>query len=112
MSKSLNVILYLSLQDSVCAASRSQTSSSNSLTGKYSDKQKATMTVIGNELAMNFDGTLKPLTYRQKLFYTSTYSRLVCKLTKTREKAKEIIEDIEKIECFDDDIKDIVLMRK
>ena len=70
------------------------------------------MTVIENELAMNFDGTLKPLTYRQRLFYTSTYSRLVYKLTKTRAKAKEIIEEIEKIELVDDDIKDIALMRK
>ena len=70
------------------------------------------MAVIGSELAMNFDGTFKPLTYRQKLFHTSTYSRLVCKLSRTREKAKEIIEEIEKIEVFDDDIKDIALMRK
>ena len=60
---------------------------------------------------VNFDGTLKPLTIRQGLFYTNRQHLLESKLTAVRKRAKKIAKEMKELEVGDESVKDVALMR-
>ena len=72
----------------------------------------AVMKAISTELLTNFDGTLKPLTCRQKLFYHNRFKLIENKLERTRKKALLICKNISGMSVHDDGIKDVALMRE
>ena len=71
----------------------------------------ATMKAVETQLMINFDGSLKPLTCRQRLFYTDRESLLGKRILLVRRKAKEICDEINEMEVGDESLKDIALMR-
>ena len=72
----------------------------------------AVMKAISSELLTNFDGSLKPLTCRQKLFYKNRFKLIENKLDKTRKKAAGICSTISGMSVHDDGVKDVALMRE
>ena len=73
--------------------------------------KQATMKSITTQLMMNFDGTLKPLTFRQRLFFSDRQSLLEKKISSARVSAKIICDEINEMEVGDEGLKDIALMR-
>jgi hypothetical protein len=63
------------------------------------------------QLMVNCDGTLKPLTIRQRLSFTSRQELLEKKLTVARVKAMKICSELEEFEGPHSQFKDIALMR-
>ena len=74
--------------------------------------KQATMKAITTQLMTNFDGTMKPLTFRQKLFYTDRQSLLEKKILSARVSAAAICDEINEMEVGDQGLKDIALMRR
>ena len=70
------------------------------------------MKAVRTQLMVNFDGTLQPLTARQRLFYTDRQHLLESKLGKARSKAQEICTMVSEIELGDESVKDVALMRR
>lgn len=69
------------------------------------------MKAIRAKLMINADGTLKPITFRQKLFYSSRQDMLESKLKNVRNKAAKLCRKIVHMDVGDNSAKDIVLMR-
>jgi hypothetical protein len=63
------------------------------------------------QLMVNCDGTLQPLTIRQRLSYSSRQALLEKKLTVARAKAVKICEELEELEGPHRQFRDIALMR-
>jgi hypothetical protein len=80
--------------------------------GLFSPTHLAAMEAVKSHLMMNFDGTLQPLTLRQRLLYSSRQALLEAKISRVRAKAKEIEGEVEEIEVKDNNLKDIVLLRR
>jgi hypothetical protein len=70
------------------------------------------MKAVGSKLMVNLDGTMKPLTIRQRVLYKNRQELLEEKLKSARRKAVDICEKIEEMETKDDCMKDVALMRK
>ena len=81
-------------------------------TSFLSHEHLAAMKAIGSQLMVNFDGTMKPITFRQKLFYRDRQDLIEKKLAVARKKSLKICNTICKMEVLDDNLKDIALMRK
>ena len=67
--------------------------------------------VTRKQLMVNCDGTLKPLTFRQKLSYTSRQALLEQRLYYARLKSVTIYDELEELEGPHRQFKDIALMR-
>jgi hypothetical protein len=80
--------------------------------GLFSPTHLAAMEAVKSHLMMNFDGTLQPLTLRQRLLYPNRQALLEAKISRVRAKAKDIEEELEEMEVDDDNLKDIVLLRR
>ena len=80
--------------------------------GCLSSQHLAAMKAIGSQLMVNFDGTMKPITMRQRLFYANRQDLIENKLSVARTKALKICKTIDEMEVLDDNLKDIALMRK
>ena len=70
------------------------------------------MRAIQTELMVNFDGTMMPLTFRQRLLHSDRQSLLEKKIALVRMRSKAICDSVEEIEVGDEGMKDIALMRK
>lgn len=70
------------------------------------------MKAISEELMMNIDGTMKPITIRQRLFNKDRQDLLEKKIAAARVKADHICTIVEKMEVADNSLRDIALMRK
>ena len=66
---------------------------------------------IDEQLGIQSDGNFMPLTLRQRLVFKTPLKKLEYKLEKVRQKAKEIIEEIESLKPWEADVKDKKLMR-
>ena len=80
--------------------------------GSLSSEHLAAMKAIGSQLMVNFDGTMKPITMRQRLFYSNRQNLIEKKILVARAKAIKICKTIDEMEVLDDNLKDIALMRK
>jgi hypothetical protein len=69
------------------------------------------MKAVRAKLMINSDGTLRPITFRQKLFYNSRQDMLENKIKNVRSKAAKICKKIGRMEVADGSFKDIALMR-
>ena len=69
------------------------------------------MKAVRAKLMINSDGTLRPITFRQRLFYSSRQDLLENKLKNVRKQAIKICKNINEMEVADDNFKDIALMR-
>ena len=85
----------------------SKVCTSGDMTSDRIASQRATRT----QLMINFDGTLKPLTIRQRIFFSSRQNLLEMKLKAAREGASKVCGTIEEMEVTTDHYKDIALMR-
>ena len=79
--------------------------------GGLSPDYLAAMKAISSQLMINFDGTMKPITFRQRLFYRDRQDLIEKKLAVARIKAVGICKTIDDMEVYDDNLKDIALMR-
>ena len=100
------------LQDSIAHTTTRMQASDLLHRGLFSPTHLAAMEAVKSHLMMNFDGTLQPLTLRQRLLYPSRQALLEAKISRVRAKAKEIEEELEEMEVDDDNLKDIVLLRR
>ena len=80
--------------------------------GGLSTEYLAAVKAISSQLMVNYDGTMKPITFRQKLFYRDRQDLIEKKLANARVKALKICESINEMEVLDNNLKDIALMRK
>ena len=69
------------------------------------------MRAIEEHLGIFPDGSLVPLTFRQKLFFMDSISKLEYKITKVRNEATEIIDEINSFREWEDEIKNTRLIR-
>ena len=72
----------------------------------------AAMKAISSQLMVNYDGTLKPITFRQKLFYKDRQDLIEKKLAAARVQADKVCVSIVGMKVDDDNLKDMVLVRK
>ena len=79
--------------------------------GGLSCEHISAMKAISSQLMINFDGTFKPLTLRQKLFNNNRQDLIEKKMAVARTNAAEICKTIDEMEVQDDSLKDIALMR-
>lgn len=100
------------LQDSIAHTTTRMQASDLLHRGLFSPTHLAAMEAVKSHLMMNFDGTLQPLTLRQRLLYPNRQALLEAKISRVRAKAKEIEEELEEMEVDDDNLKDIVLLRR
>ena len=77
-----------------------------------SPEHLAAMNAISSQLMVNFDGTMKPITFRQRLFYRDRQDLIEKKLAVARMKSMKICKTIDGMEVLDDHLKDIALMRQ
>ena len=82
------------------------------VTDRSKDASAAGMKAISSQLMVNYDGTMKPITYREQLFYKDRQDLIEKKLASARIKALEICESVKEMDVQDDNLKDIALMRK
>ena len=80
--------------------------------GGLSAEHLMAMKAISSQLMVNYDGTMKPITFRQKLFYKDRQDLIEKRLIAARRKALKICQSIEEMEVHDNNLKDIALMRK
>ena len=100
------------LQDSIAHTTTRMQASDLLHRGLFSPTHLAAMEAVKSHLMMNFDGTLQPLTLRQRLLYPNRQALLEAKISRVRAKAKDIEEELEEMEVDDDNLKDIVLLRR
>ena len=81
-------------------------------TGRSKNAAAAAMKAISSQLMVNYDGTMKPITYREQLFYKDRQDLIEKKLAAARIKAVQICESVKEMDVHDDNLKDIALMRK
>ena len=67
---------------------------------------------ISSHLMVNFDGTMKPLSFRQHLFCKDRQDWMKKKVARARRRAIKICEAVNEMKVHDDNLKDIALMRK
>jgi hypothetical protein len=99
-------------QDSIAHTTARMQASDLLHRGLFSPTHLAAMEAVKSHLMMNFDGTLQPLTLRQRLLYSSRQALLEAKISRVRAKAKEIEDEVEEIEVEDNNLKDILLLRR
>ena len=66
---------------------------------------------IEEHLGVFADGSLVPLTLRQKIFFESSLTKLEYKIGKLRGKSDQIIETIENFQNWEEDVKNTILIR-
>ena len=66
---------------------------------------------IEDQLGVFPDGSMVPLTMKQKLLFRNPLNKLVYKMEKVREKANKLIEDVTLYKHWEGDIKDTTLIR-
>ena len=79
---------------------------------RTSSHQGPALKVMRSKLMMNYDGTMKPLTLRQKLFNKDRHDLLTKKLVLARSRAFHLCKNIEELAVHSDSMRDIALMRK
>ena len=72
----------------------------------------AAMKAISSKLMVNYDGTLKPITFRQKFFYKDRQDLIEKKLAAARVQADKVCDSIVGMKVDDDNLKDMMLVRK
>ena len=72
----------------------------------------ASMKAIRSELMVNYDGSMKPITMRQRLFYRDRQDLIERKIISARIGAQKISKKIMSMDVHDDSFKDVALMRK
>ena len=80
--------------------------------GGLSAEHLAAMKALSSQLMVNYDGTMKPITFRQRLFNKDRQDLIEKRLAAARRKALKICHSIEEMEVHDNNLKDIALMRK
>ena len=80
--------------------------------GGLSAEHLAAMKALSSQLMVNYDGTMKPITFRQRLFNKDRQDLIEKRLSAARQKALKICQAIEEMEVHDNNLKDIALMRK
>ena len=80
--------------------------------GGLSTEHVAAAKAISSHLMVNFDGTLKPLSFRQQIFCKDRQDWMVKKVKRARRRAIKICEAVSEMKVHDDNLKDIALMRK
>ena len=78
---------------------------------KTSREAIASLRAVEEQLMINPDGTLKPLTVRQRLFYGDRETLLLRQLTAAQKESFRIRDELEKMEVPDESLKDIALIR-
>ena len=81
------------------------------LADRIAGDRLASLAVTRNQLMMNVDGTPKPLTFRQRLFYTSREELLAQKVEVARKKAAKMCGVLGEMEVKSTHFKDVALMR-
>ena len=69
------------------------------------------MNAMRSQLMVNFDGTMIPITLRQRIFYTDRQDLIEKKIIAARAGAMRISQAITEMEVQDNNLKDIALMR-
>ena len=80
--------------------------------GGLSSEHLSAVKAISGQLMINYDGTLKPLNCRQRIFCKDRQDLIEKKIEIARIKSLKICESINSMEVYDDNLKDIALMRK
>ena len=80
-------------------------------TDHKSDDRAIKTRAIEEHLGVFADGSLVPLTLRQKFFFNSSLTKLEYKIGKLRGKSAEIIESIENFQHWEEDVKNTILIR-
>ena len=80
-------------------------------TGGLNNDHLAAVKAISSQLMVNYDGTMKPITFRQKLFYKDRQDLIEKKLANAREEADKLYKGIVGLQVDDDNLKDMVLVR-
>ena len=73
--------------------------------------RSAKIRAIEEHLGVFPDGSLVPLTFRQKLFFTTPLAKLNYKIEKLRAKSKNIVGTIETFKHWEEDVKNTILIR-
>ena len=76
-----------------------------------SDERAVKKKAIEEHLGVFADGSLVPLTFRQKFVFDSSLAKLEYKIKKLRAKSNEIVEKIEDFEHWEEDVKNTILIR-
>ena len=78
---------------------------------KTSKETIASLRAVEEQLMINPDGTLKPLTARQRLLYGDRETRLLRQLTVAQKQSLRIRDELVEMEVPDESLKDVMLIR-